>query len=162
MNPVVAEMEVVMPKKILASKNELPVKLFLRAVRLCVTMTNLCEISADIHNAMYLHRRIQVKYCPFCHYFGGPEFKIQFVLVLFSTFSAHLALACSLYSSSSSMGWCIYFSFQHLWFSCSAKGLIPVQVSVSDLAVILPMNTLGSKLNVLSTQSPNSALQNLQ
>lgn len=123
----------------------------------------MCEISADIHNAMYLCRRIQAKYCPFCHYLGGPEFKIQFVLVLFSTLSAHLALPCSLYSSSSSTGWCIYFSFQHLWFSCSAKGvLIPVQVSVSDLAVILPMDMLGSKLNVLSTQSPNSALQNLQ
>lgn len=49
MNPVVAGMEVIMPKEILASKNELPVKLFIHAVRLCVTMINLCKVSADIH-----------------------------------------------------------------------------------------------------------------
>lgn len=35
MNPVVAEMEVIMPEEISASKNELPVKLFLHGVRLC-------------------------------------------------------------------------------------------------------------------------------
>jgi len=163
MNPVVAEIEVIMPKEILASKNELPVKLFLHAVRLFVTMINLCKVSADIHNAMYLHCRLWVKYCSFHHYLSGPEFEIRFVLVSFSTFSPHLTLACSLYSSSKSMAWCIYFSFQHLRFSYSAKGvLIPEQVSVSDLAVILPMDMLGSRLDLLSTQSPSSALQILQ
>lgn len=65
MNPVVAEMEVIMPEEISASKNELPVKLFLHGVRLCVTMINLRKFSADSHNAIYLYCRLWVKNCPF-------------------------------------------------------------------------------------------------
>lgn len=73
MNPVVAEMEVIMPKEILANRNELPLKLFLHAIRLCIAIINLYEVSVDIHNTICLCCRLWVKNCPFYHYLAGPE-----------------------------------------------------------------------------------------
>lgn len=90
MNPQVAEMDVILSKKILAS-----IKLFLQAVKLCVTPIN-CTVSADIHNAMYPCCRLWVQYSLFCHYLIRPQFQFLFGLGSFSNFFAawHWSVPC--------------------------------------------------------------------
>lgn len=92
-------MEVIMPKEILASENELPVNLFLHGVMLCVTIIIFGRVSADICNTMYLCCKFWLKYCPFYHNLSEPEFKKHFTVP---------------FLGASGIVQCVCFSFQHL------------------------------------------------
>lgn len=78
-------MEVIMPKEILASENELPVNLFLHSVMLCVTIIIFGRISAYIYNTVYLCCKFWLKYFPFYHNLSGPEFKKYFTVPFLCT-----------------------------------------------------------------------------
>ena len=84
-------MEVIMPKEILASENELPVNLFLHSVTLYVTIINFGRVSADIYNTMYLCCKFWLKYYPFYHNLGGPECKKHLIVPFLCAFGIVLS-----------------------------------------------------------------------